>query len=69
MKCTPCEANECEGKFENHDKCEGEIDGLRCICVCRRSRNKVILSTALSLTAGAALTAGKVLIVFLSNHY
>lgn len=59
MKCSTCEKNECEGKYENRDKCIGEKEGIKCTCICRITRNEAVLSSALSIGTGVAVAAGK----------
>ncbi|XP_070500613.1 dentin sialophosphoprotein-like [Chironomus tepperi] len=57
MKCSACENNECEGKYEHRDKCVGEQEGIECTCICRITHNEAILSSAISIGTGVAVTA------------
>lgn len=55
MKCSACENNECEGKYENHHNCLSEEEGIECSCSCKSP-----LFSLLSIGTEVAVTAGKI---------
>ena len=58
MKCSACANNECEGKYENREKCLGKKENIECTCICQKTRKEANIATASSVTAGIATAAG-----------
>lgn len=64
MKCSACQNNECERKYENRDKCLGEKEEIECNCSCQTSFSEKVTKYSASVGAGiAAVTGGVALTV------
>ena len=59
MKCSACLNNECEGKYENREKCLGVKEGIECTCICQKTRKEANLAIAASVGTGIATAAGE----------
>jgi len=59
MKCTACANNECEGKYENREKCLGLKENIECTCICQKTRQEANVATATSVLTGIAAASGK----------
>lgn len=60
MKCSACQENVCEGKFENKNKCLGTEEKIICTCQCQVSKADLIRTSAMSVGTGIAIAAGGV---------
>lgn len=67
MKCSACQANKCEGKFENRNKCRGRKEKIECTCWCQVSKAEVIGTSAMSIGAGVAMAAGGVALTVMTG--
>lgn len=67
MKCSACQENVCEGKFENRDKCLGVKEKLECTCRCQVSKAELIRTSAMSIGAGVAMAAGGVALTVMTG--
>ncbi|KAG5668785.1 hypothetical protein PVAND_016711 [Polypedilum vanderplanki] len=57
MKCSACQNNECEGKYEKRHKCVGKKEKIKCTCKCKVTARESILTSTASVGIGIAATA------------
>lgn len=67
MKCTACQKNECERKYENRHKCTGEKEKIECTCTCQVTAAQEITTSAISIGAGIAAAAGGVALTVMTG--
>lgn len=67
MKCSACEARECERKYENRHKCLGTKEGIECTCTCQVSAAEEAATLTVSVLAGGAAMAGGIAITMLTG--
>ena len=67
MKCSECELNKCERKYENRHKCVGKEEKVDCTCVCQISLAADILTTSASVGSGVAVVAGGIALTLLTG--
>jgi hypothetical protein len=67
MKCSACEARDCDRKYENRHKCLGKKELIACTCSCQVSCAEEIIGSAVSLAAGGAAMAGGIAITMLTG--
>ncbi|KAL7014274.1 hypothetical protein ACKWTF_015845 [Chironomus riparius] len=60
MKCSACTNNECEGKYENREKCLGVKEKIECTCICQKTKKEANIATATSVGTGIATAAAGV---------
>jgi hypothetical protein len=59
MKCSACQDNKCEGKYENRHKCSGKDEKIECTCSCQVSQRDSIKQKSASIVAGALAVGSK----------
>lgn len=64
MKCSACERNECEQKYEKRHNCVGEKETIYCTCTCQVTEAETFLTSAVSIGIGTAGVAGGVALTF-----
>jgi len=63
-KCEACGNNDCEGKYENRQKCQ---DSENCTCTCQESPGATGWKAAGSIAGGAAAVAGGVALTVMTG--
>lgn len=67
MKCSACQNNECERKYENRHKCVGKKEKLECSCTCQITAAEEITTTAISIGSGIGLAAAGVALTIMTG--
>lgn len=57
MKCSACQENKCEGKYENCHKCTGKDEKIECTCICQVPSD--LKRKSASIFAGIAAIGGE----------
>lgn len=67
MKCSACQNNECERKYENRHKCVGDKEKLECSCTCQITAAQEITTTAISIGSGIGIAAAGVALTIMTG--
>lgn len=67
MKCSVCQNNECERKYENRHKCVGEEEELECSCTCQITAAQEVVTSAISIGSGIGIAAAGVALTVMTG--